>query len=153
MPLHRIYTTSGLYTPEEKAAMAKAITCLYTFGLPAFYVVVLFIDVAKDSFFIGGELNDKFVRFNVQHLARHFGSSEKKIEFMSSYEQAVKPFTADKGLDWEINIDEADPLTWHENGLSPPVPKTDAETIWRQANKAVPYERPSFSDNVISNLV
>ncbi|KAG8744369.1 hypothetical protein FRC10_010256 [Ceratobasidium sp. 414] len=151
MPMHRIYTVPGLYTPEEKAAMAKAITTLYVPMLPAFYVVVLFVDVAKDSYFIGGELNDKFVRFNVQHLARHFAADEQKIGFMNLYEQAVKPFTADKGLDWEVNIDEADPLTWHENGMSPPAPKSEGEGLWKQRNKAVKYEGPSFSDNVISN--
>ncbi|KAG9075966.1 hypothetical protein FRC06_009786 [Ceratobasidium sp. 370] len=152
MPMHRIYSVPGLYSPSEKAAMAKAITSLYTSTLPAFYVVVLFIDVAKDSYFIGGELNHKFVRFNVQHLARHF-TNERKIGFMQAYSQAVKPFTADKGLDWEVNIDEADPLTWHENGMSPPAPNSPGEAIWKQENRAVPFEGPSFSDNVTSNII
>ncbi|KAG8720008.1 hypothetical protein FRC09_010259 [Ceratobasidium sp. 395] len=152
MPMHRIYTVSGLYTSDEKAALAKSITALYTSTLPAFYVVVLFIDVAKDSYFIGGEPNDKFVRFNIQHLARHF-TDERKIGFMKAYDQAVKSFTADKGLDWEVNIDEADPIAWHENGLSPPAPKSEGEDTWKQLNKAVPFDGPTFSDNVISNRI
>ncbi|QRV92011.1 4-oxalocrotonate tautomerase [Ceratobasidium sp. AG-Ba] len=150
MPMHRIYTASGLYTPAEKATMAKNITALYTNVMPAFYVVVLFIDLAEDSYFIGGEQNNKFVRINVQHLARHFSSDEVKIKFMHMYEQAVKPFTADKGLDWEINIDEADPITWHENGMSPPAPKSKGEELWKQTNKAVPFEGPSFSDHELT---
>lgn len=102
MPMHRIYTAEGVYTPTDKQALSKAITSLYTRALPAFYVVVLFIDLPKNSFFIGGETNDKFVRFNVQHLARHFEDKAKKLEFMRTYEEVVKPFTAGKGLDWEV---------------------------------------------------
>ena len=70
--------------------------------LPEFYVVVLFIDLPKDSYFIGGESNDAFVRFNVQHLARHFETKDRKVAFMEAYEKVIKPFTADKGLDWEV---------------------------------------------------
>ncbi|CAE6446213.1 unnamed protein product, partial [Rhizoctonia solani] len=128
MPMHRIYTPSGLYSSEERQALAKAITSAYTSsptggpGLPPFYVVVLFIDLPEDSFYIGGERHNHFARFNVQHLARHFKSKEEKLKFMHLYEEKLKPFTADKGLDWEVNIDEADPLTWHENAMSPPAP-------------------------------
>jgi hypothetical protein len=81
----------------------------------------------------------------VQHLVRHF-TGPKKLAIMEIYDQAIKPFTADKGLGWEasllvklkgngrgwtviaqVNIDEADQLTWHENGMSPPVPLSDGE--------------------------
>lgn len=99
--MHRIYISQGLYTPAEKHALSKAITEVYKV-LPPFYVVVLFIDLPKDSYFIGGEPNDAFVRFNIQHLARHFENKEHKLAFMKRYEEAIKPFTADKGLDWEV---------------------------------------------------
>ena len=104
--MHRIYTAQGLYTPAEKHALAKGITGIYgrpAVGLPAFYVVVLFIDLPKDSYFIGGEPNDAFVRFNVQHIARHF-NRDQKLEFMRAYEEIIKPFTANKGLDWEVRL-------------------------------------------------
>ncbi|KAF8601370.1 hypothetical protein BDV93DRAFT_495739 [Ceratobasidium sp. AG-I] len=146
MPLHRIYTTSGQYTPAEKHSLSKAITSLYNQYLPAFYVVVAFIDLPVDSFYIGGEPNSKFVRINVQHLARHFAGVEEKLGFMRLYEEAIKEFTAGKGLDWELNIDEADPLTWHENGMAPPAPGTEAEAAWRASNKALPFEGPTFRD-------
>ncbi|KAJ1303050.1 hypothetical protein OPQ81_011251 [Rhizoctonia solani] len=152
MPMHRIYSPTGLYSPEEKQALAKAITSAYTLrhdggpGLPPFYVVVLFIDLPEDSFYIGGEKHKSFARFNVQHLARHFKDKAEKLAFMRLYEEKLKPFTVDKGLDWEVNIDLADPLTWHENGMSPPAPNTEAETFWFHQNKAIPYTGPSFSD-------
>ena len=50
-------------------AIAEGITNVYKV-LPKFYVVVVFIDVDKDSFYIGGKPNDRFVRINSQHLAR-----------------------------------------------------------------------------------
>ncbi|KAF8601360.1 hypothetical protein BDV93DRAFT_234804 [Ceratobasidium sp. AG-I] len=145
MPMHRIYTAQGLYTPSEKHALSKAITSVYKV-LPPFYVVVFFIDIPKESFFIGGEPNDTFARFNVQHFARRFQDKEDKLDFMKRYEAALKPFTADKGLDWEINIDQADQLTWHENGMSPPVPDSESEGLWKRLNKAVPFEGPSWID-------
>ena len=50
-------------------AIAEGITTVYKV-LPKFYVVVVFIDVDKDSFYIGGKSNDRFVRIVTQHLAR-----------------------------------------------------------------------------------
>ncbi|KAF8601399.1 hypothetical protein BDV93DRAFT_585532 [Ceratobasidium sp. AG-I] len=144
MPMHRIYTTQGLYTPSEKHALAKAITSVYT-RIPAFYVVVLFIDVSMDSFLLGGEPNDRFVRFNVQHLARHYATREEKVDFMRRYAEALRPFTAGKGLDWEVNMDEADSVTWHENGMSPPAPDSEGEGLWKKLNRPVPFEGPAFS--------
>ncbi|CAE6416774.1 unnamed protein product [Rhizoctonia solani] len=147
MPMHRIYSVPGLYSVAEKQAMASAITELYTsFGLPAFYVLVFFIDLPKDSYYIGGKPDDNFARFNVQHVARALPDKPSKLQFMQAYEKALKPFTADKGLNWEVNIDEADPLVWHTNGVSPPVPGSDGEKLWAKLNKVVPFEGQAWKD-------
>jgi phenylpyruvate tautomerase PptA (4-oxalocrotonate tautomerase family) len=70
MPFHRIYCPPDLYTREEKDALAKAIMDCYK-RLPKFYVIVNFIHVENDDFYIGGERSDgRFVRFLVHHLAR-----------------------------------------------------------------------------------
>jgi phenylpyruvate tautomerase PptA (4-oxalocrotonate tautomerase family) len=51
MPLHRIYAPPGLLSSEEKATISKELTKYYTqSGLPAFYVVVLFIDVEEGEY-------------------------------------------------------------------------------------------------------
>jgi phenylpyruvate tautomerase PptA (4-oxalocrotonate tautomerase family) len=71
MPLHRLYVPPNLYSAEDKAAIAEAITEVYA-RLPAFYVVVLFIDISKESYFVGGKRNERFVRIAVQHIARQF---------------------------------------------------------------------------------
>lgn len=59
MPFHRLYCSPNLYTKEEKHEIARAITGVYT-RLPPFYVVVNFIEVEKDNFFVSGEPEDRF---------------------------------------------------------------------------------------------
>jgi phenylpyruvate tautomerase PptA (4-oxalocrotonate tautomerase family) len=71
MPLHRFYVPPSLYSAEEKAAIADAITKVYA-RIPAFYVVVLFINVSKDDYFVGAQKRDNFARIVVHHLARQF---------------------------------------------------------------------------------
>ena len=71
MPLHRFYVPPGLYTAEDKAKLSEAITAIYV-GIPRFYVVVIFIEVDKDNFYVGGKPTDNFVRILIHHLARQF---------------------------------------------------------------------------------
>ncbi|KAJ7586913.1 putative oxalocrotonate tautomerase [Mycena floridula] len=60
MPLHRIYVPPSLYSEAEKGALAGAITKIYS-TMPSFYVVVIFIDVPKNNYFVGGQKTDNFV--------------------------------------------------------------------------------------------
>jgi phenylpyruvate tautomerase PptA (4-oxalocrotonate tautomerase family) len=71
MPLHRLFVPPNLYSVDDKAAIAEAITKVYA-SLPAFYVVVLFIDIDNENYFVGGRRNERFVRIAVQHIARQF---------------------------------------------------------------------------------
>jgi len=71
MPLHRIYHPPTAFSSADKQALSERITKIYTDrGLPAFYVVVLFIPIEKDSFFVGGKSTDNFIRIVAQHLAQ-----------------------------------------------------------------------------------
>jgi phenylpyruvate tautomerase PptA (4-oxalocrotonate tautomerase family) len=73
MPLHRLYVPPTLYTPEERSAIAEAITSIYVgFGLPPFYVIVVFVDVPKQNYFVGGKPTDQFLRIVIHHLVRQF---------------------------------------------------------------------------------
>lgn len=58
MPLWRVFHPEGTFEAvEERQAFAKDITDVYvTGGLPAFYVVVIFIKAGKDTMFRSGEL-------------------------------------------------------------------------------------------------
>ncbi len=105
MPLHRIYHQPSAFSSTDKQTLSERITKLYTdVGLPAFYVVVLFIPVEQESFFVGGKPTDNFVRVVIQHLARQIPDEERKRKFSENYENVLAPFIKDKGYDWEVNI-------------------------------------------------
>ncbi|KAF9025888.1 hypothetical protein BDZ89DRAFT_1114061 [Hymenopellis radicata] len=121
MPLHRFYVPPNLYSAEDKAKLAEAITDIYTkritAPIPAFYVVVLFIDVKQEDYFVGGKPTKDFVRVVVHHLARQFPNDERKLVFMDMYEAALKPFTKDRGLNWEVEVSDGDPKLWRRMEL------------------------------------
>jgi len=101
MPLHRFYVPPNLYSAEDKAAIAEAITEVYP-RLPAFYVVVLFINIDKESYFVGGRRNESFVRIAVQHVARQFPEYVLSIYWI---EMSVKlrifvTVTRQNGISW-----------------------------------------------------
>jgi phenylpyruvate tautomerase PptA (4-oxalocrotonate tautomerase family) len=105
MPLHRIYHPASAFSSADKAALAEQITGLYTFrGLPAFYVDVLFIPIEKDSFYVGGESKENFIRIVSQHLARQLPNDEAKKQFSERFENVLAPFIKAKGYDWEVNL-------------------------------------------------
>ena len=73
MPLWRIFHHASAFTASQKAALATAITALYTsppVGLPAFYVNVVFIAVDEESLYIGGAARRDFVRIVAEQIAR-----------------------------------------------------------------------------------
>ncbi|KAJ7171255.1 putative oxalocrotonate tautomerase enzyme-domain-containing protein [Mycena filopes] len=140
MPLHRFFTPRGLYTCEDKAAIAAAVTAVYTkINIPAFYVLVLFINVDPEDFFVGAKSTDKFLRIGVEHIARNFSSDEAKRNFMERYEKALAPFTSGRGIDWEVQITDDDRVLWNENGMAPPLAGSEEERIWKRENRAVPF--------------
>jgi len=57
MPLWRIYHPEGTFvSPTHKKGLADSITSIYTSGgLPAFYVVVLFIPLSPSNIYVGGQ--------------------------------------------------------------------------------------------------
>ncbi|CAL5219939.1 g1871 [Coccomyxa viridis] len=142
MPLHRIYSVKGVFSADDKKAIAEGITNVYSaIPLPKFYVVVLFIDTDLDSFFIGGKPNDRFVRIVTGHIARTNIGAEKERMVLEALQAAYHPYVRDRGLDWEIHIEEHEREVWRENGLAPPMPGTDAEKYWIEVDKAVPYTK------------
>lgn len=92
MPIWHVLHPSTVYTdPAEKAALAKAITGLYTdAGLPAFYVNVFFHKFEVGDMYygaqpVGGEVEgldvrawDKpFVHFEIDQIAVHINTEER----------------------------------------------------------------------------
>ncbi|KAK0499745.1 putative oxalocrotonate tautomerase [Armillaria luteobubalina] len=140
MPFHRFYVPHGLYSPCDKQSIAEAVTEVYVkVGLPRFYVVVNFIEVSEENFYVSGKSSTDFVRISIHHIARHLPSRERKRDFMQRYEKAIEPFTKGRGIRWEIQVAEMDRDLWHENGINPPLGGSDGEILWRKLDRAIPY--------------
>jgi phenylpyruvate tautomerase PptA (4-oxalocrotonate tautomerase family) len=138
MPLWKIYHPIGVFTAEDKQAIAEKITSIYR-ALPKFYVGVVFQDVLPDSFFVGGERADDFVRIWVDHIARTFNDEGLKIRFLEACGKLLAPFIAERGLRWEMHVDETPFSLWTIQGLRPPPPDCVAERRWKADNKATAY--------------
>ena len=119
--------------------MASRITSIYR-ALPKFYVGVVFQEVPKTSFFVCGEPVDDFVRIWVDHIARAFNDEELKGKFLGAVGQLLAPYIADRGLRWEMHVDETSFSLWTIQDLRPPLPTSDAEEPWAAENKPTPYE-------------
>ncbi|KAJ3830701.1 putative oxalocrotonate tautomerase [Lentinula raphanica] len=142
MPFHRFYCTANLYTKAEKQAIARSITDLYAkVPIPRFYVVINFIEVGEDNYYVSGEPAGRFVRIHVQHLARNLQTFEEKREFMERYEKVLEPFTKGKCIDWEVQVSNEDPVFWNWNGVRPPPFDSEAEAYqnWYDINKPVEW--------------
>ncbi|KAJ3759568.1 putative oxalocrotonate tautomerase [Lentinula raphanica] len=143
MPFHRFYCSPNLFTKEDKQGIAKAITNFYHF-LPPFLVIVNFIDVDKDSFYVGGEPNDRYVRINVTQSANPVPDRA----WVEAWEKAIEPFTKAKGIDYELQMGNEDPSLWSVNGLSIPPFLGEDWMIWKKLNKPVEWKKSEESANV-----
>jgi phenylpyruvate tautomerase PptA (4-oxalocrotonate tautomerase family) len=140
MPLWKIYHPVGAYTSEDKKQFSEAITSIYeAVPIPKFYVVVVFEEVAADNFFVGGDSHDKFVRINIDQMARTLPGSVLRQWWVHHLDEVIKPWIADRGYDWEFTIDEAPADLWSLQGHIPPPFESHAEKRWVAENKASPY--------------
>jgi phenylpyruvate tautomerase PptA (4-oxalocrotonate tautomerase family) len=140
MPLWKIYHPVGAYTSEDKKQFSEAITSIYeAVPIPKFYVVVVFEEVAADSFFVGGDSHDKFVRINIDQMARTLPGSVLRQWWVHHLDEVIKPWIADRGYDWEFTIDEAPADLWSLQGHIPPPFESHAEKRWVAENKASTY--------------
>ncbi|KAJ5211290.1 oxalocrotonate tautomerase [Penicillium cf. griseofulvum] len=148
MPDWRIYHPTGTFTdPDHKEQLSKAITSIYTHVIPAFYVVVLFIEMPAGTMYRSGvsceakEGKKPFIRATFSHIARHFppGESPERTRFMNAAHSAIKPFIADKGYDWEVNGEELERAFVHINGLRIPPSESEDEKRWMSDNEPSPW--------------
>jgi len=142
MPLWNICTPVGAYSPEQKKALAKDITSLYTelAELPAFYVVVTIREVPEEDYLVGGEPVGNFIRIFIDHIARQMDTPEIRKLCRDEIEKLLAPHVRDRGFDWEFHIDETPFDLWQVQGLAPPPPLSDAEKLWAKENRPLPYE-------------
>jgi phenylpyruvate tautomerase PptA (4-oxalocrotonate tautomerase family) len=140
MPLWSVYHPPGTYSAQDKGDLAEAATGYYVrVGLPRFYVIVHFHEVAPESFFVGGEPTGSTVRIVIEHIARHSTDAESRRRISETISSVVAPFTTDRGLDVEFHVEETPRDLWMINGLRPPPSGSDAEKLWVEQNRPVPY--------------
>jgi phenylpyruvate tautomerase PptA (4-oxalocrotonate tautomerase family) len=150
MPLWTIHHSTGVFTDPDRRELAGTVTGLYTL-LPRFYVGVVFNEVPAGSFYVGGEPAERFVRIAVEHIARTLPNPESRTRWMGMVHEALVPFMAGRGLDWEIHIDETRMDLWSIQGLRPPPPDSAAERQWIRENRPTPYE--SRPDSVEPDVI
>lgn len=135
MPLWNLYCSEGAYSREDKCAFAQAITDIYAaIGMPRFYVAVVFHEVPKDSLFIGGTPRENFVRISIDHIARS-AAPEVREPLLKFLNKSIHPFVRDRGLDWEIHIDETPRDLWTIQGMRPPDEGSPEEQRWARENR------------------
>jgi phenylpyruvate tautomerase PptA (4-oxalocrotonate tautomerase family) len=138
MPLWKVYHPESAFSDDDKKAIAERITGIYS-DLPPFYVGVVFEAVPKTSFYIGGKPTDDFVRISVDHIARQIKDDELKQRFLAAVGRLLAPYIVDRGLRWEMHVDETPFSLWTVAGLRPPLPGTPTEIQWRTENRPSAY--------------
>ncbi|MEU4233564.1 tautomerase family protein [Nonomuraea sp. NPDC026600] len=140
MPLWQVYHPVGAYSEEQKRGFAEDVTQFYArFGLPKFYVVTLFHAVPRASFLVGGVPSDDTVRVVIEHIARHAEDSGLRERMSEALARLLAAHTGDRGLHCEFHIDETPRDQWMIDGLRPPPTGSEAEQLWAQDNRPVPY--------------
>ncbi|MGY4929156.1 tautomerase family protein [Streptomyces sp. 900105755] len=140
MPLWHIYHPPGTYTPQQKKQFVDDITGIYTrVGLPKFYVVAIFHEIEEASFFIGGEPSKASVRVVVEHIARHLEDPAHRVETSELIASRLAPHTTERGLHCEFHVDETPRDLWMTDGIAPPPSHSEAEKLWVQENRPIPY--------------
>jgi phenylpyruvate tautomerase PptA (4-oxalocrotonate tautomerase family) len=139
MPLWNIYHPVGAYSAQDRQEMARRITDIYI--IPRFYVGVLFHEQPKDSFFMGGEARDNFVRIRLDHFARHISTDvEWTAAWLKKADAALAPFIQQRGYDYELHVGETPRELWLIQGMRPPRPDTEAEKRWKSENRPTPFD-------------
>src|SRR5712664_4866398 len=130
MPLWNIYHPVGAYSAQDKKEFAEKVTAMYSqIPIPKFYVVMIFEEVAADSFYVGGVSRGKFVRLKLEHMARTWPGPIVREWWVEAVDQLIAPYVRDRGYDWEVTIDEVPADLWslQVKFLLPsnPMPKND----------------------------
>lgn len=75
-----------------------------------------------------------FVRFSIDHIA--YAMPEELRELLLKFiNKSIHPFVRDRGLDWEIHIDDTPRNQWTVQGMRPPDSGSDEEKLWIRENR------------------
>ena len=143
MPLWNIYHPVGAYTAEDKQEMAKRIVDIYI--IPRFYVGVLFHEQPKESFFMGGEPRDDFVRIRLDQFARHIAKDAECVPISAMDIPAVVAFAKEKKIDL-VFVAPDDPLA---AGMVDALEKEGIPAFGPRANAAIIEASKVFSKDLM----
>jgi phenylpyruvate tautomerase PptA (4-oxalocrotonate tautomerase family) len=138
MPLWTVSHSASCLDGHDRQDLATRATELYR-GLPPFYVAVVFTEIAPGALFIGGRPHERFVRIWVDQIARTLPDAAARERWTDRVNAAIAPFMAERGLGWELHIDETSRELWLIQGMRPPLPGSPGEKLWRESNEPVPY--------------
>jgi len=141
VPLWNIYHSARALSSEDRQVIASAVVPLYPI-LPKFYVGVVFHQVPEGSLFIGGVPHERFVRISVDHIARQFPDDDLRRRWLKMCTGALGPLMAERGLDWELHVDETPFKLWLIQGMRPPPPNSEQEKLWIAENRPLRYPSP-----------
>ncbi|KAH7378184.1 putative oxalocrotonate tautomerase [Cadophora sp. MPI-SDFR-AT-0126] len=152
MPLVRIHhPVPRTFTDrKERKAFADDIVNMYTaYGIPAFYVVVLFIPIPDDHVYVGGRSDERanadpnespMVRIVFDHIARTIESPEMALKFFEGVDVIFKKHILDKGHEVEYHLVESPREFCKMNGMYLPPNDSEAEAVWAKNNRPGPFE-------------
>jgi phenylpyruvate tautomerase PptA (4-oxalocrotonate tautomerase family) len=141
MPLIRLYIAPSVLSTTEKEELAQKLTAIYVsrVKLPAFYVNVLFVELPENSYYIGGQARNNFIRIAIEHIALRFPNPEREQSYMKALDDVIVPLFTSKGLDWEYHISETSRELWKIQSLVPPPHLSEAHENWFKENKPTPW--------------
>jgi hypothetical protein len=74
------------------------------------------------------------VRFSIDHIA--YAMPEELRELLLKFiNKSIHPFVRDRGLDWEIHIDDTPRNQWTVQGMRPPDSGSAEEKRWIRENR------------------
>jgi phenylpyruvate tautomerase PptA (4-oxalocrotonate tautomerase family) len=96
--------SENAYSAEDKCALATRITDLYAdVGLPRFYASVVFHELPKNSFFVGGKATNDFVRIWIDQIAR-VTAPERRAWWLERVNATLDPFARERGYRWRSTL-------------------------------------------------
>ena len=59
---------------------------------------------------------------------------------LNALEASWAPFIKDRGLDWEMHVEQHERELWRVQGLDAPLPDAEEEREWVRQNRAIPFK-------------
>lgn len=145
MPKWTFQVSKGALTREDKQKLAKGMSNIYqTYGLPAFYAHVHFIEFGPDDFWSGGEPSGPSATISIYHAAANVRNKEEGEMFLKALDDVVRPVLKPKGMRWESNIYETPRDFWRLQGMAPPDFDTPMHNKWVKENTFTDEDEEQF---------